>query len=110
MRLFVAIAPPDEVLGELAAAVAPLRVARTELRWTGPADWHLTLAFLGEVAEPVLPALGTRLERAAGRHPAQRLAIGGGGAFPRAARATVLWTGVAGDPGPLAALAASVAA
>ena len=110
MRLFVAVVPPDQVLAELAAAVTPLRAARPQLRWTGPADWHLTLAFLGEVPEAVLPELSKRLERAARRHPAQRLAVRGGGAFPRAARATVLWTGVDADAGPLAALAASVAA
>jgi 2'-5' RNA ligase len=110
MRLFVAVVPPDEVLAELAAAVTPLRAARPQLRWTGPADWHLTLAFLGEVPEAVLPELSIRLERAARRHPVQRLAVRGAGAFPRAARATVLWTGVDADAGPLAALAASVAA
>jgi 2'-5' RNA ligase len=110
MRLFVALVPPSAVLGELDAAVAPLRAARPALRWTGPPDWHLTLAFLGEVAEPVLPGLGVRLARAAGRHPAQQLAIRGGGAFPRAARATVLWAGVDADAAALGPLAASVAA
>ena len=110
MRLFVAVVPPDEVLAELAAAVTPLRAGRPELRWTGPADWHLTLAFLGEVPEAVLPELSVRLERAARRHPAQRLALRGAGAFPRTARATVLWAGLSADTAPLAALAASVAA
>jgi len=110
MRLFVAIVPPAGALAELAAAVAPLRAARPGLRWTGPDDWHLTLAFLGEVAEPVLPALSARLERAAGRHQAQRLAISGGGAFPRPARATIVWAGIEADRRPLTALASSVAA
>lgn len=109
MRLFVAIVPPPAALEELAAAVDPLRAARPELRWTTAADWHLTLAFLGEVAAEVLPELGRRLERAAGRHPAQRLAITGGGAFPGRTRARVLWAGIQAGPG-LAALAASVAA
>jgi RNA 2',3'-cyclic 3'-phosphodiesterase len=110
MRLFVAVVPPDEVLAELAAAVTPLRAGRPELRWTGPADWHLTLAFLGEVTEAVLPELSVRLARAARRHPAQRLAVRGAGAFPRAARATLLWAGIDADARALAALAASVAA
>jgi 2'-5' RNA ligase len=87
MRLFVAIVPPPEALAELAEAVAPLRPARPGLKWTTEADWHLTLAFLGEVPERVLPELATRLERAAGRHPVQQLAVGGGGAFPAPGRA-----------------------
>ena len=49
MRLFVAVVPPDAALAELEDAVAPLREAAPELRWTGAASWHLTLAFLGEV-------------------------------------------------------------
>ena len=38
-----------------------------------------------------------RLARAAHRHPPQRLAINGGGAFPAPARARVLWAGVRAD-------------
>jgi RNA 2',3'-cyclic 3'-phosphodiesterase len=109
VRLFVAITPPEQVLGELAVAVAPLRAARPELRWTGQDDWHLTLAFLGEVPETVMPQLTTRLQRAAWRHHAQLLAVRGAGAFPKPARASVLWAGIHAGPG-LAPLAASVAA
>src|SRR5215469_16009968 len=110
MRLFVAVVPPDAALAELEQAVAPLRAAAPELRWTGIASWHLTLAFLGEVREELLPDLRARLERAARRHPPQRLAIAGGGAFPSARRAQVLWAGIAADGKALAALADSVAA
>jgi RNA 2',3'-cyclic 3'-phosphodiesterase len=109
MRLFVAIVPPPEALGELAAVVRPLQVAAPELRWAGRESWHLTLAFLGDVDEGLLAELSTRLERAAGRHPRQRLAITGGGAFPSAGRARVVWAGIRADSRPLAALAASVA-
>ena len=110
MRLFVAIVPPAAALAELAAAVQPLQAAAPELRWTSSTAWHLTLAFLGEVDEAVLPGLSTRLQRAARRHPPQELAIAGGGAFPAADRARVLWAGIRGDNRGLASLAASVAA
>ena len=110
MRLFVAVVPPDAALAELEDAVAPLRAAAPELRWTGIASWHLTLAFLGEVREEVLADLQVRLERAARRHPPQRLAIAGGGAFPSARRAQVLWAGFTADDTALGALADSVAA
>jgi RNA 2',3'-cyclic 3'-phosphodiesterase len=109
MRLFVAIVPPAAALDELDAVVNPLRAARPELRWTTVQDWHLTLAFLGEVGADILPELNRRLERAAARHQAQRLAIAGGGAFPGRSRARVLWAGIEAGPG-LAPLAATVAA
>lgn len=110
MRLFVAITPPAAALTELTAAVDPLRLRAPDLRWTARQAWHLTLAFLGEIDEASVPELSIRLERAARRHPPQRLAIAGGGAFPSAARARVLWAGFSADDQALAALAASVAA
>jgi RNA 2',3'-cyclic 3'-phosphodiesterase len=110
MRLFVAIEPPASALAELAAAVASLQAAAPELRWTSSGSWHLTLAFLGEVDEAILPDLRTRLARAAHRHPPQRLAFAGGGAFPAPARARVLWAGVRAESRAITMLAASVAA
>jgi RNA 2',3'-cyclic 3'-phosphodiesterase len=110
MRLFIAIAPPAAAVDDLEAAVAPLRPAWPQLRWTSHDAWHVTLAFLGEVDEVVAARLTPRLERAAGRHPTLGLAFGGAGAFPGKARARVLWTGLHGDRRELAALAASAAA
>lgn len=110
MRLFVAITPPATALAGIDAAVAPLRAARPELTWSSPESWHVTLAFLGEVDEAVVPRLAVRLERAAGRHPRLELSTAGAGAFPTAPRARVLWTGVRGDPAALRAMSASVAA
>lgn len=110
MRLFVAIVPPPPVTAELDACAAPLRLAWPDLRWTSQEAWHVTLAFLGQVREDVLPELSTRLERAARRHRAQRLAVRGGGAFPGPSRARVVWAGLDADRAALAALAASVAA
>ena len=110
MRLFVALRPPEATLSEVEAAVAPLRGEWPGLRWVRRDLWHLTLAFLGEVDEQARQDLTRRLERAARRHPPQVLAFGGGGAFPRAARATVVWAGVDGDRRALGALTGSVAA
>ncbi|HYX44103.1 MAG TPA: RNA 2',3'-cyclic phosphodiesterase [Acidimicrobiales bacterium] len=45
-RLFVAVTPPEEVLERLAALDRPRVVG---LRWTDPAQWHVTLRFLGRV-------------------------------------------------------------
>ena len=110
MRLFVAISPPPTARRELETAVAPLRPARPDLRWTSPQSWHVTLAFLGEVDDAVLEQLTVRLERAAGRHPGLVMSAAGAGAFPAAPRARVLWTGLQADLGALRAIAASVAA
>jgi RNA 2',3'-cyclic 3'-phosphodiesterase len=108
MRLFVAVALPGEAAGELESAVAPLRLAWPELRWTGRDAWHLTLAFFGEVDEQVTRELADGLATAAARHRQLSLALGSAGAFPAADRARVLWTGVQGDLAGLADLAGAV--
>jgi 2'-5' RNA ligase len=110
MRLFVAITPPDVVLDELETRLAPLRPAWPGLRWASRDTWHITLAFLGEVSETAAAALEPRLQRAAHRHQGQVLSLGGAGAFPRRARAQVLWAGIRADQPGLAKLAASIAA
>jgi RNA 2',3'-cyclic 3'-phosphodiesterase len=110
MRLFAAITPPAGARAELEALAAPLRPAWPQLRWTSMDAWHVTLAFLGEVDESVLPDLRTRLERAAHRHPSRPMSIAGAGAFSQPARARVLWAGIHGDHGALGKLAQSVAA
>ena len=48
MRLFVAVWPPPSVAEVLAAMDRPVR---SGVRWTAPAQWHVTLQFLGEVPD-----------------------------------------------------------
>ncbi|WP_052423826.1 RNA 2',3'-cyclic phosphodiesterase [Nonomuraea candida] len=97
MRLFAALVPPDEVLDEIARAIAPHVGQVPGLRWPDRATWHITLGFFGEVPERVLPELETRLARAVRRHTAMNLAFEGFGAFSSVRRARVLWVGVTGD-------------
>ena len=54
----------------------------------------MTLAFLAEVPDRRLDDLTERLGRAAGRRTPVPTRIAGGGAFPNAARARVLWAGL----------------
>lgn len=107
MRLFVALTPPAAVLDEIGAAVARVRDLAPRLRWTSTPQWHLTLAFLGEVEPDTLPELTGRLARAARRHEPMPLAFTGAGRFD----GRVLWLGVeGGGREPVAALARSVTA
>jgi 2'-5' RNA ligase len=103
MRAFVAVVPPAEALAPLATAVEALRGPGAS--WVPPERLHLTLAFLGEVAEPVAARVADRLAEAVRGVAPFRLRIAGGGAFPRPARPRVLWAGVDGDVAALASLA-----
>jgi 2'-5' RNA ligase len=108
MRLFVALLPPPEAVAELVRALGAVRrrARSSALRWTEPAGWHFTLAFLGEVPDPARPELDERLARAARRHGPYELRLAGGGRFGDRA----LWAGAYGDLSGLAHLADSVRA
>ncbi|HEU5037936.1 MAG TPA: RNA 2',3'-cyclic phosphodiesterase [Nocardioides sp.] len=93
MRLFVALVPPDEVVEHLDSFL-DVRRGAAAYRWATSEQFHVTLAFLAEVEERRLDDLGERLERAAAKRTAFEAAIAGGGAFPNAARARVLWAGL----------------
>ncbi|MEU0336640.1 RNA 2',3'-cyclic phosphodiesterase [Streptomyces sp. NPDC006193] len=96
MRLFAAVLPPDHIAAELAAEAARLRrlPGAGGLRWTARPGWHFTLAFYGEVAEDLVPALSDRLARAARRTAPFTLRLAGGGQF---GHGRALWAGARGD-------------
>lgn len=96
MRLFAALVPPDDVVEDLEEFLAPRRDApeAAGLRWTSAEQWHLTLAFMGDVADRHLDDLVERLGRAAARRGPLELTVTGGGAFPSVGRAKVLYAGL----------------
>ncbi|MFF8727991.1 RNA 2',3'-cyclic phosphodiesterase [Streptomyces sp. NPDC015171] len=104
MRLFAAVLPPEDVADELAAEVDRLRrlPGADRLRWTGRPGWHFTLAFYGEVADDLVPALADRLARAARRTEPFPLAVAGGGQF---GQGRTLWAGARGGTEALRLLA-----
>jgi 2'-5' RNA ligase len=93
MRLFAALVPPPDALEHLDEFLDVRRDAG-EFRWVQADQVHVTLAFLERVPEPKVDDLVERLARAAGRRTAFETAISGGGAFPNAGRAKVLWAGL----------------
>ena len=108
MRLFVAVVLPEQVLDDLAAHVEPRREAGAEVRWTDENQWHVTLAFLGAVAERRLDELTDALAASAARRDPLVLRLSGAGAFPNPYGARILWVGVETLRGDLPALAKGV--
>jgi 2'-5' RNA ligase len=90
--MFVAVRPPEAAVEDLDSFLEPRR-AEGSFRWVLPEQWHLTLAFLEDVPDRALDELVERLQRAARKRSAMDAAIAGGGAFPNAGRAKVLWAG-----------------
>ncbi|MFF8469168.1 RNA 2',3'-cyclic phosphodiesterase [Streptomyces griseus] len=105
-RVFLALAPPDDAKDELAQALSPAYGAHPRMRWNRIEDWHITLAFLGELPVAAVPPLMAPLAGLAARRRPLRLALHGGGHFDE----RVLWTGIAGDLAGLHHLATDVRA
>ncbi|MEV4940419.1 RNA 2',3'-cyclic phosphodiesterase [Streptomyces zaomyceticus] len=104
VRVFIALAPPDEAKEELERELIPAYEAYPGMRWNRVEDWHITLAFLGELPIGTVPLLRPPLaELAASRRPVE-LALRGGGQFDE----RVLWSGIDGDVEGLHRLATDV--
>ena len=85
MRVFVAVWPPDEVLDALGEAVAAAQAAPAapnapapgaRPRWVGRAQWHVTLRFLGDVADDDVDAWVTTVRDVAAAHRPRLVTLG----------------------------------
>lgn len=106
VRVFIALAPPDDAKQELERELGPVYRAHPRMRWNRIEDWHITLAFLGEVSVSVIPLLSTPLAGLAAARKPLTLALSGGGHFDE----RVLWSGIDGDLEELRLLATEVRA
>jgi 2'-5' RNA ligase len=92
--MFTALVPPARAVEDLVEFLGPRQEAGPDLRWTDREQWHLTLAFMADVADRHLDDLVARLARAAARRTPFEVVVAGAGAFPNAGRAKVLYAGV----------------
>lgn len=109
-RCFVAVPMPENLRESLSAAVAAWRAepAAPDLRWTAPAGWHLTIAFLGPTAPLAVPSVVETLRSIVSGVRGWSAASTRVGTFGGPRRARVLWYGVADPDGRLERLARSV--
>lgn len=112
MRLFVAVELEDDVRHAAAEAASALRraIARAgdlDARWIPEDSLHITLFFLGEVADERVAAVRAALDVPFATRPFS-IDVGGAGAFPPSGPPRVLWLGVREGAPQLAALHAEV--
>jgi 2'-5' RNA ligase len=108
VRLFVAVPCPEPVAAAVAAWQAELRGALRGFSWVAPRNFHLTLRFLGEVAEERIDDVREAVRDAVAGRPSFQVELVGAGAFPRADRPRVVWVGARSEGGSLPELAAAV--
>ena len=97
IRAFIAVQIDAEVIDRISAAISELKPSVPGVRWAAPANFHLTLKFLGDVEETQIARIGATLETQL--HPFPRFTINakGLGVFPDLRRPKILWVGLAGS-------------
>jgi 2'-5' RNA ligase len=98
VRAFIAIDLPSEIQAALARQQAAFRAACPDARWTRPQGIHLTLKFLGEIAEAKVDEVKEALSSFP-PFPPFAVEVKGFGFFPDARRPSVFWAGVTAPAG-----------
>lgn len=97
MRLFIGLGLAEAVKASLLDVLARFSSDESELRWSSPESWHVTLQFLGQTKEQQARCVAEKLAAVeAARVPVR---LEGLGFFERAG---VFWAGVALTPELLA--------
>ncbi|MBV9851975.1 MAG: RNA 2',3'-cyclic phosphodiesterase [Armatimonadetes bacterium] len=95
MNHFFALELSDEARRAVAAVAGEWRRRlRPRAAWYNPADYHITLKFLGDVPEMRQPELVAAALPVAARDTLLEIRLRGIGVFPNARRPNVLWVGV----------------
>jgi len=94
LRLFVAIFPPTHIRDALATAIDELKETQADIKWVEAENIHLTVKFLGEVHEDLLPKMRVDLARI--QLNAFEVHVGELGRFPPRGRPRVVWVGIQG--------------
>ncbi len=97
LRLFFAVWPPEEVRDRLWRSLSGLRDETPGVRWVPRDRYHVTLRFVGDVREQMLPRLVRAAAVLAGEPPF-RARFTGSGTFPRRGMPRVYWVGCRADP------------
>ena len=108
MRLFFAVPVSDEVCAIVREAIERIPLDDHPWWWIPPRNYHITLKFLGEVEEPLLPRLVDAAARAAGAVSPFEISFERFGAFPSISRPRVLFYAAGRGSEELASLAGRV--
>jgi 2'-5' RNA ligase len=97
IRAFIAVTLDPKVIDAIADASTQLRRRIAGVRWVVPANFHLTLKFLGAIDEAMVDPIGAALGEQLRLFPRFTINAKGLGVFPGPKRPRVLWVGLTSD-------------
>ena len=108
IRTFVAVLLDEELRHRISDVQEHAMKLAPGVKWVSPANFHVTLKFLGDVRRNKLSFVQAAIDEIAGKLTAFDLSIRGMGVFPTPQRPRVIWVGVEEGREQLFALAEAV--
>ena len=94
IRCFISVKLPDDVRRSMADLIAELKKTGPDVSWVPAGNIHLTLKFLGNTNDSLIPMIKERITKKLSHYNAFYIKIVGVGCFPSERRPRVLWIGV----------------
>ena len=108
IRTFIAVELGTSVIKRAGDLIDKLRVADAEVNWVRPQQMHLTLKFLGDVADTDTPDICNVVSQVARQFEPFEVICRGAGAFPDIQRPKTLWIGLGEGAEELKSLQAAI--
>ncbi len=94
LRCFIAIEIPETIRRSIDDSIAVLKKSGAEVKWVACENIHLTLQFLGETEEALIPKIKEALDKILSPCLPFYIRISNVGCFPDGRRPRVIWVGV----------------
>ncbi len=101
IRTFIAIDTPEEFKPEITKLQGTLKATRADVRWEHEKKFHITLKFLGDVKEKILPGMVSHLDSVLRECSSFDLTYSNLGCFPNKKFPKIIWVGAHNTDGKL---------
>ena len=107
-RLFFALEIPSETRKNAVSLVESFNIPQSQVRWVRGENLHITLKFLGDVADDQVPAISDAARGVAQKFEPIDIEVAGMGLFPNHEKPQIVWLGAEGETDTLASLEAAL--
>ncbi len=104
IRSFLAFELPEDIKKKVARISVAAKNTGLDAGWAKPDNIHLTMVFLGDMAEKDMPDIISSIDNALKDTAPFEIRLSGMGVFPDIRRPRVMWLGLNGDIERLSAL------
>lgn len=94
LRCFIAIEIPETIKKSIAAIIDNLNKTGSDVKWVSEENIHITLQFLGETEESLIPDIKDALYKILAPYSSFYIKIADVGYFPSGKRPRVVWVGM----------------